>query len=73
MFNRPTRDNIELVIFFFPLALTEKDECYGETPEHQIFIGVAKEEELANFHIRTFRLYKMHNNVCAHSLLYLCL
>jgi hypothetical protein len=24
---------------------------------------VVKEEELANFHIRTFRLYKMHNNV----------
>lgn len=44
-------------------ASKEKDECYGETPEHQIYIGVEKEEELANFHIRTFRLYKMQNNV----------
>lgn len=44
-------------------ASKEKDECYGEQPEHQIYIGVVKEEELANFHIRTFRLYKMHNNV----------
>lgn len=48
-------------------ASKEKDECYGETPEHQIYIGVAKEEELANFHIRTFRLYKMNNNVCFNS------
>jgi protein tyrosine phosphatase len=45
-------------------ASKDKDECYGESVEHQIYIGVAKEEELANFHIRTFRLYKMHNNVC---------
>lgn len=45
-------------------ASKDKDECYGELPEYQIYIGVVKEEELANFHIRTFRLYKMHNNVC---------
>lgn len=45
-------------------ASKDKDECYGETPEHQIYIGVEREEELANFHIRTFRLYKMKNNVC---------
>ncbi|CAO1387004.1 unnamed protein product [Diamesa hyperborea] len=38
-------------------ASKEKDERYGE-----IYIGVEKEEELANFHIRTFRLYKMKNN-----------
>lgn len=44
-------------------ASKDKDECYGDSPAHQIYIGVAKEEELANFHIRTFRLYKMHNNV----------
>lgn len=44
-------------------ASKDKDECYGELPEYQIYIGVVKEEELANFHIRTFRLYKMHNNV----------
>lgn len=31
----------------------DKDENYGG-----IHIGVAQEEELANFHIRTFRLYK---------------
>lgn len=51
-------------------ASKEKDECYGETPEHQIYIGVAKEEELANFHIRTFRLYKMNNNVCFNSFVF---
>ncbi|XP_070498935.1 receptor-type tyrosine-protein phosphatase U [Chironomus tepperi] len=44
-------------------ASKEKDERYGVQPEYQIYIGVVKEEELANFHIRTFRLYKMHNNV----------
>lgn len=44
-------------------ASKEKDECYGDTPENKIYIGVMKEEELANFHIRTFRLYKMQNNV----------
>lgn len=44
-------------------ASKDKDECYGELPEYQIHIGVMKEEELANFHIRTFRIYKMHNNV----------
>lgn len=52
-------------------ASKEKDECYGEQPEHQIYIGVVKEEELANFHIRTFRLYKMHNNVSFFVFIYL--
>lgn len=51
-------------------ASKEKDECYGEQPEYQINIGVVKEEELANFHIRTFRLYKMQNNVCSHLSIY---
>lgn len=52
-------------------ASKEKDECYGgDIPEYQIFIGVVKEEELANFHIRTFRLYKMQNNVCKSYFLY---
>lgn len=39
-------------------ASKDKDELYGD-----VHIGVAKEEELANFHIRTFRLYKMENGV----------
>jgi hypothetical protein len=54
-------------------ASKEKDECYGEQPEYQIYIGVMKEEELANFHIRTFRLYKMHNNVSIFFCFYLSL
>lgn len=37
----------------------DKDETYGG-----IHIGVAQEEELANFHIRTFRLYKKDGDVC---------
>lgn len=36
----------------------DKDETYGG-----IHIGVAQEEELANFHIRTFRLYKKDGDV----------
>lgn len=52
-------------------ASKEKDECYGELPEYQINIGVVKEEELANFHIRTFRLYKMHNNVCKNNFIFI--
>ncbi len=39
-------------------ASKDKDETYGD-----VHIGVVKEEELANFHIRTFRLYKMENGV----------
>lgn len=39
-------------------ASKDKDEVYGD-----VHVGIAKEEELANFHIRTFRLYKMQNNV----------
>lgn len=37
----------------------DKDECYGD-----IHVGVVQEEELANFHIRTFRLYKKEGEVC---------
>ncbi|CAG9564150.1 unnamed protein product [Danaus chrysippus] len=36
----------------------DKDETYGE-----ISVGIVQEEELANFHIRTFRLYKMEKDV----------
>ncbi|XP_059059071.1 receptor-type tyrosine-protein phosphatase kappa isoform X2 [Achroia grisella] len=36
----------------------EKDETYGD-----ISVGIVQEEELANFHIRTFRLYKTEKNV----------
>ncbi|KPJ04012.1 Receptor-type tyrosine-protein phosphatase kappa [Papilio xuthus] len=36
----------------------EKDETYGD-----ISVGIVQEEELANFHIRTFRLYKSEKNV----------
>lgn len=38
-------------------ASKDKDEIYGD-----IGIGIAKEEELANFHIRTFRIYKLDRN-----------
>lgn len=34
-------------------ASKEKDESYGD-----IWIGIAKEEQLANFQIRTFHIYK---------------
>ncbi|KAI5636097.1 protein-tyrosine phosphatase domain-containing protein [Phthorimaea operculella] len=36
----------------------EKDETYGD-----ISVGIVQEEELANFHIRTFRLYKKEKDV----------
>lgn len=36
----------------------EKDETYGD-----ISVGIVQEEELANFHIRTFRLYKTEKDV----------
>ncbi|CAH2042192.1 unnamed protein product, partial [Iphiclides podalirius] len=36
----------------------EKDETYGD-----ISVGIVQEEELANFHIRTFRLYKSEKEV----------
>ncbi|GBP89864.1 Receptor-type tyrosine-protein phosphatase kappa [Eumeta japonica] len=35
----------------------DKDETYGN-----ISVGIVQEEELANFHIRTFRLYKTDKN-----------
>ncbi|VVD01040.1 unnamed protein product, partial [Leptidea sinapis] len=38
-------------------ASKEKDETYGD-----ITVGIVQEEELANFHIRTFRLYKTDKN-----------
>lgn len=38
-------------------ASKEKDEEYGG-----IGVSVLKEEELANFHIRTIRLYKKNKN-----------
>lgn len=38
-------------------ASKEKDEEYGG-----IGVSVLKEEELANFHIRTIRLYKKNEN-----------
>ncbi|KOB67756.1 Uncharacterized protein OBRU01_17263 [Operophtera brumata] len=39
-------------------AAIEKDETYGD-----ISVGIVQEEELANFHIRTFRLYKTEKDV----------
>ncbi|CAG9124135.1 unnamed protein product [Plutella xylostella] len=36
----------------------DKDETYGD-----ISVGVVQEEELANFHIRTFRLYKKEKDM----------
>lgn len=36
----------------------DKDESYGD-----IYLGVAKEEQLANFHIRTFHVYKKQFDV----------
>ncbi|RVE47731.1 hypothetical protein evm_007620 [Chilo suppressalis] len=36
----------------------EKDESYGD-----ISVGIVQEEELANFHIRTFRLYKTEKDI----------
>lgn len=37
----------------------EKHEVYGD-----IGVSILQEEELANFHIRTFRLYKQDGDVC---------
>jgi len=39
-------------------ASKDKDETYGD-----LHIGIAKEEQLANFQIRTFRLYKKDGDV----------
>lgn len=38
-------------------ASRERDENYGD-----LWLGIAKEEQLANFHIRTFHLYKKDIN-----------
>lgn len=39
-------------------ASKDRDESYGD-----IFIGVSKEEQLANFQIRTFRIYRKTGDV----------
>lgn len=41
-----------MCIQYWPPAL-DKEETYGD-----IHIGIVKEEQLANFHIRTFRIFK---------------
>jgi hypothetical protein len=46
----------------------EKDETYGD-----ISVGIVQEEELANFHIRTFRLYKKEKDVSKLILKHSCL
>lgn len=43
---------------YWPPAL-DKKEVYGD-----IYIGIDKEEQLANFHIRTFRIWKQNEDVC---------
>lgn len=42
---------------YWPPAL-DKKEVYGD-----IYIGIDKEEQLANFHIRTFRIWKQKEDV----------
>lgn len=42
---------------YWPPAL-DKKELYGD-----IYIGIDKEEQLANFHIRTFRIWKQNEDV----------
>lgn len=42
---------------YWPPAV-DKTEAYGE-----IYITTLKEEQLANFQIRTFRIFKMENDV----------
>lgn len=44
---------------YWPPAL-DKKEVYGD-----IYIGIDKEEQLANFHIRTFRIWKVNLDVSA--------
>lgn len=39
-------------------ASKDKDEIYGD-----VYVGVCKEEQLANFHIRTFRMYRKDGEV----------
>lgn len=48
-----------MCVQYWPASL-DLEECYGG-----IHIQILEEEELANFHIRTFRLYKKdeENNV----------
>lgn len=43
---------------YWPPSL-EKKEVYGD-----IYISIDKEEQLANFHIRTFRIWKQNADVC---------
>lgn len=49
---------------YWPPAL-DKKEVYGD-----IYIGIDKEEQLANFHIRTFRIWKQNEDVCQASFLF---
>ncbi|XP_045522193.1 receptor-type tyrosine-protein phosphatase kappa isoform X3 [Pieris brassicae] len=53
-----TFDFIKVMCVQYWPASKEKDETYGD-----ISVGIVQEEELANFHIRTFRLYKTDKNV----------
>ena len=48
-----------MCIQYWPPAL-DKTEVYGD-----IHIGIVKEEQLANFQIRTFRIWKENLEVCA--------
>lgn len=50
-------------------ASKDRDESYGD-----IFIGVSKEEQLANFQIRTFRIYRKTGDVSLNfSFVFFCL
>lgn len=46
-----------MCIQYWPPAL-DKTEVYGD-----IHIGIVKEEQLANFQIRTFRIWKQNHEV----------
>lgn len=46
-----------MCIQYWPPAL-DKTEVYGD-----IYIGIVKEEQLANFQIRTFRIWKQNPDV----------
>ncbi|CAG4986937.1 unnamed protein product [Colias eurytheme] len=53
-----TFDFIKVMCVQYWPASKDKDETYGD-----ISVGIVQEEELANFHIRTFRLYKTEKDV----------
>lgn len=50
-----------MCVQYWPASL-DIQECYGG-----IHIQILVEEELANFHIRTFRLYKKDENEVSNS------